>query len=249
MRGAPSSGGWPSGSGQFTTTHWSVVVAARDAPSAQSALALEQLCRIYWYPLYAFIRRRGFDAHDAQDLTQEFFYRLLDRNYLSAVDYRKGKFRSFLLAALEHFLANEWRRAKAQKRGGHVAFVSINDDTAENRFIQAPSSEAAPEKAYEQAWAMSLLEQSLNRLRAEATSAAKADTFERLKGFLTGDKQPVTYAELARQMNTTEAALKMTVSRMRARYGELLREEIANTVTTPDEVEDELRALFAALSG
>jgi RNA polymerase sigma factor (sigma-70 family) len=248
MRGAPSSGGWPSGSGQFTTTHWSVVVAARDAPSTQSAQALEQLCRIYWYPLYAFIRRRGIDAHDAQDLTQEFFYRLLDRNYLSAVDYRKGKFRSFLLAALEHFLANEWRRAKTQKRGGHVAFVSINDDTAENRFIQTPSSDAAPEKAYEQAWAMSLLEQSLNRLRAEATDAGKADTFERLKGFLTGDKHAVTYAELARQMNTTEAALKMTVSRMRARYGELLREEIANTVTTPNEIEDELRALFAALS-
>ncbi|HEX4645784.1 MAG TPA: sigma-70 family RNA polymerase sigma factor [Verrucomicrobiae bacterium] len=249
MRDAPSTGGWPSGSGQFTTTHWSVVVAARDAPSTQSALALEQLCRIYWYPLYAFIRRRGFDAHDAQDLTQEFFYRLLDRNYLSAVDYRKGKFRSFLLAALEHFLANEWRRSKTQKRGGRVTFVSINDDTAENRFIQAPSSSAAPEKAYEQAWAMSLLEQVLNRLRAEATDAGKLDAFEQLKGFLTGDKQPVTYAELARQMNTTEAALKMSVSRMRARYGELLRDEIAQTVTTQDEIEDELRALFAALSG
>ena len=218
-------------------------------PDARGDSALAELCRLYWYPLYMFARRRGHSPDDAQDLTQGFFLHLVEQRALASVDRLKGKFRSFLLAALEHFLANEWRRAKTQKRGGHVAFVSINDDTAENRFIQAPSSEAAPEKAYEQAWAMSLLEQSLNRLRAEATSAAKADTFERLKGFLTGDKQPVTYAELARQMNTTEAALKMTVSRMRARYGELLREEIANTVTTPDEVEDELRALFAALSG
>jgi RNA polymerase sigma-70 factor (ECF subfamily) len=232
---------------QFTTTHWSVVLAAKDNASPVADEALAQLCRAYWYPLYAFIRRRGHGPDDAQDLTQEFFYRLLDKHYLSAVDHRKGRFRTFLLAAVEHFLANEWRRSQTQRRGGGQQIVSIDDD-AEQRYTNEPATELSPERIYEQRWALAFLEQVLGRLRVEFAGAGKGATFESLKVFLTGDRPPVSYAELASLLVTTEAAVKMAVSRMRQRYGELLRQEIANTVSSPDEVEDELRALMSALS-
>ena len=206
------------GRAQFTTTHWSVILAAaRDQPS-QSAGALEALCRVYWYPLYAYVRRRGHEAHEAEDLTQEFFSRILQSGFLRAVDPRKGKFRSFLLAAMEHFLANNWRDAHA------------------------------PEQLFEREWATALLEQVLKRLREEFRASGKAELFERLKLFLTGEKRATPYAELAAQLGTTEGALKMTVSRLKHRYGELLRSEIATTVAQPGEIEEELRALFAALS-
>ena len=236
-----------SGARQFVTTHWSVVLAAREEDSPQAAAALARLCRIYWYPLYAFIRRRGHGAHDAQDLTQEFFYRLLDKRYLNAVDYRKGRFRSFLLAALEHFLANEWRRSQAQRRGGGQQVISIDDD-AEQRYAREPATNLSPERIYEQRWALAFLEQVLGKLRAEFVEAGKGGTFEALKVFLTGDRAPGGYAGLAAELGSTEAALKMAVSRMRQRYAELLREEIANTVSGPNEIEDELRALMAALN-
>ena len=232
---------------QFTTTHWSVVLAAKDDTSSAAADALAQLCRVYWYPLYAFIRRRGCGPHDAQDLTQEFFYRLLDKRYLSAVDHRKGRFRTFLLAALEHFLANEWRRSQSQRRGGGQQLISI-DDSAEQRYAHEPATELSPERIYEQRWALAFLEQVLGKLRAEFTEGGKGATFEALKTFLTGDRPAVAYAELATSLGTTEGALKMAVSRMRQRYAELLRQEIANTVSSPDEIEDELRALMAAWS-
>jgi RNA polymerase sigma-70 factor (ECF subfamily) len=231
---------------QFRTTHWSVVLAARDESSPAGDDALAQLCRAYWYPLYAFIRRRGHSPHDAQDLTQEFFYRLLDKRYLSAVDHRKGRFRTFLLAALEHFLANEWRRSQAQRRGGGRQIISI-DDAAEQRYAHEPATDLSPERIYEQRWALAFLEQVLGKLRAEFLEAGKEATFEALKIFLTGDRPPVSYAELAASLGSTEAALKMAVSRLRQRYAELLRQEIANTVSRPDEVEDELRALMRAL--
>ncbi|HKQ40520.1 MAG TPA: ECF-type sigma factor [Verrucomicrobiae bacterium] len=209
---------------------------------------MTQLCSTYWYPLYAFVRRKGYDAHTAQDLTQEFFARLLDKNYLSAVDRTKGKFRSFLLAAMEHFLANDWRRGRAQKRGGHVTFISLDDDSAEQQYLQAPAPSVSPELLFDKLWAVTLLQRVLGRLQQEFVADGKGLLFSRLKIFLTGEKQTGSYAQLAHQLETTEAALKMAVSRMRQRYGERLREEITNTVHRLEDVDDELRALFAALS-
>ena len=232
----------------FLTTHWSVILAAKQETSAEADAALERLCQTYWLPLYFFVRRRGNAAHDAQDLTQEFFARLLAKEFLHAVDRSKGKFRSFLLAALEHFLAKEWRKAKAQKRGGKFTFVSINDDSAEQPYLQVPASNLSPEQLFEQQWAMTLLNQAVARLRDEYVASGKSALFEGIKIFLTGEKHAASYAELALKLNTTEAALKMAVSRMRQRYGELLREEIANTVSDPTEVEEELRAVIRALS-
>jgi RNA polymerase sigma-70 factor (ECF subfamily) len=235
-------------SGHFTTTHWSVVLAARQPEGGGGAAALEALCRAYWYPLYAFIRRRGYAPAEAQDLTQAFFARLLEKDYLHAVDRSKGKFRSFLLAALEHFLANEWRNARAKKRGGAAVFVSLNDTKAEQQYANLSGPDLSPEKLYERQWATTLLEQVLIKLRAEFVAAGKANLFEELKIFLTGEKRAVSYAELAAKLQSTEAALKMAVSRLRQRYGELLRAEIANTVSRPEEIDEELHALFAALS-
>src|SRR5215467_8085725 len=236
------------GAGQFTTTHWSVVLSASRQNSDTAVAALEKLCRSYWYPLYVFVRRRGYEAHEAQDLTQGFFARLFEKNYLADLDRTKGKFRSFLLAALEHYLANEWRRAQAQKRGGNVTFISLDDPTPEQQYLQISAPNLLPEKLFEKQWATTLLEQVLTRLRGEFVASGKAAFFEELKIFLTGEKRAVSYAELATKFAMTEAALKMAVSRMRHRYGELLREEIANTVSSPSEVEEEMRALVAALS-
>lgn len=233
---------------QFTTTHWSVVLAAQSDGSEQAGAALSRLCECYWYPLYAFVRRRGFSPHDSEDLTQEFFYRLLDRNYLKAVDYRKGRFRTFLLVALERFLANEWRRVHTQKRGGLVTFISIDQQAAENRYASEPVSGLSPEEAYQQNCALALLDKALQRLRSEFEAEGKSEKFERLKPFLTTDATRSSYAELAQQIHSSEAALKMAVSRLRARYGELVREEVANTVSADGDVDDEIHALLSALS-
>ena len=232
----------------FSTTHWTMVLAAREASSPQASEALEKLCRAYWWPLYAFVRRRGFDSHEAQDLTQEFFARLLEKNWLDSVDRTKGKFRSFLLAALEHFLAKEWRRTQAQKRGGQFAFLSLDEEGAEQQYLQVGAAGLTPEQLFEQQWATALLDQVLSNLREEFATAGKSALFEEVKIFLTGEKRAVSYAELATKLNTTEAALKMAVSRMRHRYGELLRAQIANTVARSEEIDEELRALMAALS-
>lgn len=232
---------------RFVTTHWSVVLSAKEGSTGEADTALEQLCRAYWWPLYAFVRRRGYGAHDAQDLTQEFFARLLAKGFLRAVDRTKGRFRSFLLAALEHFLANEWRNAHTQKRGGGFTFVSTDAD-AEHQYLQLPASGLSPEQLFDQQWAITLLNQTVVRLQEEFVATGKKTQFEQIKIFLTGEKQTASYAELAVKLATTEAALKMAVSRMKQRYGELLREEIANTVSGPEEINDELRALFTALS-
>ena len=224
------------------------MLSAQENCSGVADAALERLCRAYWWPLYAFVRRRGYEAHDAQDLTQEFFARLLAKDFLRSVDRNKGRFRSFLLAALEHFLANEWRRSQTQKRGGQFAFVSINDDSAEQPFLQVMASNLSPEQLFEQQWAITLLEQVVAKLREEFVTAGKATLFDELKIFLTGEKRVNSYAGLAAKLGTTEGALKMTVSRMKKRFGELLRAEIANTVADPVEIEEELRALVAALS-
>jgi RNA polymerase sigma-70 factor (ECF subfamily) len=224
------------------------VLAAGKGGSSEADIALEKLCHTYWHPLYIFVRRRGYEPHDAQDLTQEFFARLLQKNYLHAVDRTKGKFRSFLLAALEHFLANEWRNAHAQKRGGQVNFFSLDDDSAEQQFLQVASAGLSPEQHYQREWATTLLERALGRLRADFVESGKLLQFDELKIYLTGEKGGTSYAALAPKLGMTEAGLKMAVHRMRQRYGELLREEIANTVSSPAEVEQELGALFNALS-
>jgi RNA polymerase sigma-70 factor (ECF subfamily) len=205
------------------------------------------LCRTYWHPLYAFVRRGGYVQHDAEDLTQEFFARLLEKHYLRSVDRNKGRFRSFLLAAFQHFAANHRRDARAQKRGGQCAFISLDDDSAEREYLCSVADMSA-EKLFVRQWATTLLDMVVVRLREEFVASGKETLFEELKIFLTGDKRAAGYAELAARLDTTEAALKMAVSRMRQRYGELLRAEIANTVSDPREIEDELRALFAALS-
>ena len=234
--------------GIFPTTHWSAVLAATDPESAEAAAALEDLCAVYWYPLYAYVRHGGHTPEDAKDLTQEFFHRLLEKNYLSAVDPRKGRFRSFLLAAARHFLANEWERARTLKRGGHLSFVPLDEAQAEEGYLNAQAAGQSPEVTYERAWALALLEKVLAGLREEAVAGGHAARFDALKGVLMGEKPSLSYAQLAVELGTSEAALKMAARRLRNRYGELLREEIGRTVAAPAEVEDELRHLRAVLS-
>jgi RNA polymerase sigma-70 factor (ECF subfamily) len=233
----------------FATTHWSVVLTAANEEAPEAAAALERLCRNYWFPLYAYVRRRGYGPEDAQDLTQEFFWRLLDRNWLPQADRLKGRFRTFLLVAMNHFLANEWDRAKAVKRGGRILFQPLEDGTGEQRFLEESRQTRSPEELFEQRWATTLLQTVLSRLRQEAAVAGRLAQFEKLEIFLTGEKAASTYAELAAGLGTTEGALKMAVQRLRRRYGELLKEEIANTVASVEEIEDELRYLVAVLSG
>jgi RNA polymerase sigma factor (sigma-70 family) len=233
----------------FTTTHWSVVLASAQGDSPQAASALEQLCRTYWYPLYAFVRRQGHSPHDAEDLLQAFFARFLEQHYLNDVDRSKGRFRSFLLAALRHFLADEWDKATADKRGGRVQFLSLDSESAESRYWEEPATDLTPEKLYEQRWACVLLERVMQRLEQDSAEAGKGDFFEALKPFLVGESRSVSYAELAVKFGVSEAAPKMKVQRLRHRYQRLLREEIAHTVASPAEVEDEIRYLFRLLGG
>jgi RNA polymerase sigma-70 factor (ECF subfamily) len=233
----------PAHSAQFTTTHWSVV---RAAP--ESASALETLCGTYWYPLYAYVRRRGHSPEEAEDLTQEFFARLLASKDLSGVDRAKGKFRSFLLAVLNHFLANEWDRATAAKRGGNQVLISLDDDNAEERYRTEPFVEVSPEKLFERSWARTLLEQALARMRAEYVADSKTEQFEQIKCFLTEETGEGGYSSIAARLNTSTGAVAVAVHRMRHRYRELVRLEIARTVRTPVELEDEIRHLLAALS-
>jgi DNA-directed RNA polymerase specialized sigma24 family protein len=231
----------------FTTTHWSVVLAAANEERPEAAAALERLCHTYWYPLYAYVRRRGYSPEDAQDHTQGFFLRLLRKHYLGQIDPGKGKFRSFLLAAINHFLADGWDHANAVKRGGGFTFLALDQDSAEQRLAGA-STQHSPEQIFERCWALALLQEVLNRLREEASQAGRAAHFGELKVFLTGEKSPVSYAELAAKLGSGEAALRKEVQRLRHRYGELLREEIARTVADPLEIEEELRHLFRVLS-
>ena len=231
----------------FATTHWSVVLEAGEEDSPKASEAMGQLCQTYWYPLYAYVRRRGYDVHAAQDLTQEFFARLLAKNYLSVVDRNKGKFRSFLLACLEHFLAREWIRANAQKRGGGQIAFSLDAVDAENRYLLEPATDLTPEKIYDRRWATTLLDRAMTRLEAECLANDKGDLFATVKGFLSGEKGEAGYRDIATSLNTSEAAIKMTVYRLRQRYGELVRDEIAQTVATAAEVDEELRYLIALL--
>jgi RNA polymerase sigma-70 factor (ECF subfamily) len=238
-----------SGGAHFGQTQWSVVLAAagkRDFALAQPAL--EKLCRVYWLPLYTFIRRQGESPHDAQDLTQEFFARLLEKDFLGSVDQTKGRFRSFLLASLKHFLSHQRDRARAQKRGGGQTLLSLDFSDAETSIGFQPADEQTPEKAFDKRWALTLLEQSLARLRKEYSDRGRLEIFEQLKTTLTEGRSDVAYAEIAARLGMSEASVKMAVHRLRQRYREVLRAEIAETVAQESEVEDELREVFRALS-
>ena len=229
-------------------TQWTAVLAAGSRPSPESAAALERLCTLYWYPLYAFVRRSGYSPSDAEDLTQEFFARLLEHNWISAADPQKGRFRSFLLMIIKRFLANEWDRARALKRGGQVRFVPLEFNTAETRYSKEPVDTRTPDQVFERHWALALLAQVLKRLREEYGREGKAGLFEALEPCLVVTRELQPYATLAAQLSISQEAVRMAVSRLRGRYREYLREEIGHTVASPDEVEEELRHLFRVLA-
>ena len=223
------------------------MLAAVDTQAPDSKAALARLCERYWPPLYAYVRRRGYAVEDAQDLTQEFFARLLEKDYLKAADWGKGRFRTFLLTCFERFLANDYDRSRAQKRGGGRKLISLDVASGEDAYIREPAHEMTPDKLYEKQWALTLLEQVLRQLRDEYVRSGKGDLFDRLKSCLTADEAHVTYRELSEMMEMTEGSVKVSVHRLRKRYREILRAEIMLTIAEPEEVEDELRLLFAAL--
>jgi len=234
---------------QFASTHWSVVLAAQGADSSQAAEALERLCRTYWGALYAYVRREGHPAANAADLTQAFFARFLEKDFLHNVDRRKGKFRSFLLKALNHFLADEWRHAHAQKREGAHPAISIDADDWETRYGHELASDLTPEKLFERRWAMALFDQALARLREESVRAGNGRQFDLLKDFLSSPASEGAYATAAAELGLSSGTIAVQVHRLRKRYGELVREEVAHTVAHPGEVEEELRHLMDVLSG
>ena len=224
------------------------MLAAGEGTSPDVAAALNELCRTYWYPLYAYLRRQGHGVHDAQDLTQSFLVHLLEKNRLQRLHPSKGKFRSFLLASLKNFLANEWDRQQALKRGAQFAVISLDDATGEDRFACESSHEATPDKAFEKSWALTLLDAVLAKVRQDYAAEGKGPLFDALQVYLSGERGAAPYAETAAKLKLTEGALKMSVLRMRRRFGELLRAEIANTVSDPAEIDEEIRCLFAAVS-
>jgi RNA polymerase sigma-70 factor (ECF subfamily) len=244
-----SMAGTDAGPRWFTTTHWSVVLNASDpsAPGAQEAL--EKLCQTYWYPLYVYVRRQGYGAEDAQDFTQGFFARFIEKDYLGQVDPAKGRFRSFLLASLRHFLSDERDRARAIKRGGGKALVSLDAQDAEGRYAGEPADQLDAEKIFERRWALTVLDSARARLRAEFAAAGKARRFAVLECFLPGEQTPTTHAEAAAKLGVAVGTVKWEVHQLKERYRDCLRAEIAHTVTTPEQIDDEVRHLIAVLSG
>lgn len=237
------------GNQEFTTTHWSVVLAARDRESPQAAAALETLCRAYWYPLYAYVRRSGHSAEDAEDLTQEFFARLLARHYLTAVHPERGKFRWFLLSAVKRFLLNEREHALTARRGGKHPHLPFDGERAAERYRLDAADLCSPDRLFERAWAASLLQAAYAHLEDEYALESRRKLFEHLRIFLSGDKADLTQAEVGAGLGMSEGAVKVAVHRLRRRYRDLVREQVAQTVQTPAEVEDELchlRAVFAS---
>jgi RNA polymerase sigma-70 factor (ECF subfamily) len=234
------------GSSQFPTTRWTLVVAAGDPQRKDARSALVSLCENYWYPLYAYLRRRGYAPDQAQDLTQEFFMRVLEGRYLDRADPEKGRFRSFILTSLKFFVADEQDRQRAQKRGGG-AIVSLEFSSGEERYQREPGHYETPDRIFERRWALSMLERVMERLRDEFVQHGRPENFERMKVFLLGQSE-APYADLAREINTSEGALKVAIHRLRKRYRELFRQEIADTVADPAKVESELRYLAAVLT-
>ena len=249
MADSPNTSSNPSKDSGFATTHWSVVMAAGTGHSPQAADALEQLCRTYWYPLYAFVRRHVAEAHDAEDLTQEFFTRFLAKEYFGRADPALGRFRSFLLACLKNFLAEQLRQARRLKRGGGQTVISWDSRTAEERYRLEPADPVTPEQVYDRRWALTLLETVLARLTAEQSAAGKEQVFAQLKDHLWGEGRETGYAEMAARLGMTEGAVKVTVHRLRRRFRDLLREEVAHTVAADAEIDEELRHLVRVIRG
>jgi RNA polymerase sigma factor (sigma-70 family) len=233
----------------FAGTRWSVVLAAGSGNTPQAHDALAALCQTYWHPLYAYVRRAGYSREEAEDLTQEFFTRLLAQNTLAKANPARGRFRSFLLASLKHFLAHEWEKARARKRGGGVPLLPLEFESAETRCLQPLAPGDTPDRAFDRQWALALLDVVLERLRQDYSRAGRDDLFLELKETLSGGRAEIPYRDLALRLGLSEGAVKVAAHRLRRRYRDLLREEIANTVSGPDAVEEELRQLFAALSG
>ncbi len=232
----------------FATTHWTVVLAAGKQSTPQSDRALEELCRAYWFPLYAYVRRRGHTKEDAEDLTQAFFARFLEKNYLAGLSAERGRFRAFLLASLKHFLANEWDKSQRQKRGGKVTHLSLNWQTADTQFQVAATAEPSPDKAFDREWAVALLAKVIERLQAECEAEGRGNQFAELKIFLSAGKGELSHAAAAQKLGLEETAVRVAVHRLRKRYRQLLRDEIAQTLADAADVDEEMRALFGAFS-
>jgi RNA polymerase sigma-70 factor (ECF subfamily) len=237
----------PGSAGRFATTHWSIVLAAGQGTSSEAQAALGTLCETYWYPLYAFVRRLGRQAAEAQDLTQEFFVRLLEKGYVRAANRERGRFRSFLLIAFKRFLSRERDRERAKKRGGGRKMLTLDFESGERRYRLEPAHQVTAEKIYEQRWALTLLDRVFARLRDEYDHAGKRQAFDRLKDFLTGETASMTCREAAAELGMSEGAIKVAIHRLRRRYRDLVREEVAQTVAGPEDVDEELRQLFAAI--
>jgi RNA polymerase sigma-70 factor (ECF subfamily) len=232
----------------FATTHWTVVLAAGRRHTPQSDGALEELCRTYWFPLYAYVRRRGHNKEDAEDSVQAFFARFLEKNYLAGLSAERGRFRAFLLASLKHFLINEWKRSQRLKRGGGEKNLSLDWQTADTKFQVAAVNEPSPDKAFDREWALALLAKVIERLQKECAADGKAKLFEQLKVFLTVGKGALPHADAAGKLGMDETAVRVAVHRLRKRYRQLLREEISQTLADEADVDEEMRALFGAFS-
>jgi DNA-directed RNA polymerase specialized sigma24 family protein len=234
---------------RFATTRWTLVLQAGHKSALNSSSALAELCSTYWYPLYAYARRRGHDPDDARDLTQSFFAMLLEKGALGLADPARGRFRTFLLAAMQNFLAGEWRRQQTQKRGGAVEILSLDFDAAESSYSLEPSHDLDPEAVFERRWALSLIERAVADLREQYAAAGNGELFDALKGYLGSDGQAVPYAELAQRFSRGEGALRTAVSRLRSRWAGRIRDLVAETVEDESEIQDELSALLGALDG
>ena len=232
----------------FATTRWTMVLSAGRQTSAGSDRALAELCQIYWYPLYAYVRHRGQTKEDAEDLVQAFFERFLEKNYLDGLTAERGKFRAFLLAALKHFLANEWDKKQRLKRGGGAQILSLDWTTAEDRYHLEPPDADSPDRIFDRNWALAALDQVIKRLKNECIAEGKSGLFDQAKGYLTVGEAAIPYREAAQHLKMDEGAVRVAVHRLRHRYRELLREEIGGTLSNPAQVQEELRALQAALS-
>ena len=233
---------------RFPTTSWSLVIASAGSPDDQSKQALASLCERYWYPLYAFIRRQGHDPDQARDLTQDFFVRLLEKNYVGQADQRRGRFRTFLLTAVKHFLLNEADHASAKKRGGAHVILPIELVIAEQSYQLEPSHDATPEKLFERNWAVTLLQTVTGQLQREFIQAGKAEQFDSLKPMLTGESEGVRYSEIAQELRLSEGAVKVAIHRLRRRFRELLRQEVAETTADPRLVDEEIHFLSDVLA-
>ncbi len=234
---------------QFARTRWSVVLNARSADAEVATVALGELCQIYWYPLYAYARRRGLAHHAAEDLTQGLFCQLLSRDGLRRVDRSKGKFRSFLLVAMKHFMSNEWERASAQKRGGAVRLISIEMADGARRYEAEPVEQLTPEKLYERGWALAVLARAFASVAEIYQQRDRGAVFDALKGFITGEGEATTHAQLAAQLEMTEGSTRVLVHRFRRQFSQSLRAEVAQTVDSPEELTSEIQSLMACFGG